>query len=152
VAQDSKAWERTRQAEILAGTATTHQQSTASTLTMREKARTMKVITAIVKQDKLDDLIHAATEAGARGLTVAQVHGFGQQYGHTGPVQPVAQKALMLPKLRIDILTTDCTVEQITEAIAKSVNTGVIGDGKIWVCPVETALRVRTGERDWEAV
>lgn len=69
-----------------------------------------------------------------------------------GSVQPGAQKALILPKLRIDILASDHTAEQITEAIAKAVDTGAIGDGKIWVCSVESALRVRTGERDWEAV
>jgi nitrogen regulatory protein PII len=112
----------------------------------------VKLITAIVKPDRLDDVIQAATEAGARGLTVAEVRGFGQQYGHLGSVKPVAQKALILPKLRVDILTTDPTAEQITDAIAKAVNTGVIGDGKIWICPVESALRVRTGERDWKAV
>jgi nitrogen regulatory protein PII len=112
----------------------------------------MKVITAIVKHDKLDDVIQAATEVGARGLTVADVQGFGQQYGHMGQGKPAGRKALMLPKLRIDILVTDQTADQITEAIAKSVNTGVIGDGKIWVCTVDTALRVRTGERGSEAV
>jgi nitrogen regulatory protein PII len=112
----------------------------------------MKVITAIVKTDKLDDLIQAAREAGARGLTVADVRGFGQQYGHPAPVQAEAQKALMLPKVRIDILATDRTAEQIAVAIGKSVNTGAIGDGKIWVCSAEFALRVRTGECDEEAV
>jgi nitrogen regulatory protein P-II 1 len=104
----------------------------------------MKVITAIVKPDTLDDVILSATEAGARGLTVAN--------GHMGQGQPADQKVPMLPKLRIDILATDHSVELITEAIAKSVNTGAIGDGKIWVCPVDGALRVRTGERDSEAV
>jgi nitrogen regulatory protein P-II 1 len=119
---------------------------------MREKVRAMKAITAIVRPDNLNDAIQAATEAGARGLTVAHVRGFGQQYGHVAPVQPALQKALMLPKVRIDILATDDTAERITDAIGKSVNTGAIGDGKIWVCPVESALRVRTGERDEEAV
>jgi len=112
----------------------------------------MKVVTAVVKPDKLDDVIQAATEAGARGLTVADVRGFGQQYGHVGQGEPVAGKARILPKVRIDILAADHTVERLTEAIAKSVHTGAIGDGKIWVCPVESALRVRTGERDREAV
>lgn len=113
----------------------------------------MKVITAIVKPDKLDDVIQAATGAGARGLTVANVRGFGQQYGHMAPVvQPGKQEVLMLPKCRVDVLATDHAAEQIVEAIGKSVDTGAIGDGKIWVCPVESALRVRTGERNEEAV
>jgi nitrogen regulatory protein PII len=112
----------------------------------------MKLITAVVKPDKLDDLIQAVSDAGARGLTVTEVRGFGQQYGHMGPIRPADQKAMMLPKVRIDVLATNHSVEPITEAIVKAVNTGAIGDGKIWVCPVSTALRVRTGERDWEAV
>lgn len=112
----------------------------------------MKLITAIIKPARLDDVMHAVSEAGARGLTVTDVRGFGQQYGHLGPARPTDQTALILPKVRIEVLVTDDSADRITEAIAKSVNTGAIGDGKIWICPVEGALRVRTGERDWEAV
>jgi nitrogen regulatory protein PII len=112
----------------------------------------MKLITAIVKPDKLDDVMHAVSEAGARGLTATEVRGFGQQFGHLGADHPVDEKALVLPKLRIDVLVRDESVTTVTKAIAKTVSTGAIGDGKIWVCPVESALRVRTGERDADAV
>jgi nitrogen regulatory protein P-II 2 len=119
---------------------------------MSKGGHAMKLITAIVKPDKLDDLIQAVSNAGAQGLTVTEVRGFGRQYGHLGSLRPADQKVLILPKVRLDILAANHTVEPITEAIAKTVNTGTIGDGKIWVCPVTSALRVRTGERDWEAV
>jgi nitrogen regulatory protein P-II 2 len=112
----------------------------------------MKLITAIIKPDKLDDVIQAVSNAGAQGLTVTEVRGFGRQYGHMGAVPPANQKVLILPKVRLDILAANHTIEPITEAIAKTASTGTIGDGKIWVCPVAGALRVRTGERDWEAV
>ena len=112
----------------------------------------MKLITAIVRPDKLDDVIQAVSDAGARGLTVTEVRGFGRQYGHMGAIRPADQKALILPKVRIEVLATNHTVEPIAEAIVKSVTTGHIGDGKIWVSPVNSALRIRTGERDWEAV
>jgi nitrogen regulatory protein PII len=112
----------------------------------------MKLITAVVKPDRLDDVMHAVSQAGARGLTATEVRGFGQQFGHLAADRPADEKALVLPKLRIDVLVRDQSVTAITEAIAKAVNTGAIGDGKIWVCPVESALRVRTGETDAEAV
>jgi nitrogen regulatory protein P-II 1 len=94
-----------------------------------------------------------AIEAGARGLTATDVRGFGQEYGHLKPaVRRVEQKALMLPKLRIDIIVPDEIGEFVVGAIAKSVNAGAIGDGKIWVTAVDSVLRVRTGERDRDAV
>jgi nitrogen regulatory protein P-II 1 len=113
----------------------------------------MKLITAIVKPDRLDDVMRAAAEAGARGLTATEVRGFGQQYGHLEPsVRQVEKKVLVLPKLRVDIVVPDEIAESVVGAIAKSVNTGTIGDGKIWVIPVDGALRVRTGERGRDAV
>jgi nitrogen regulatory protein PII len=112
----------------------------------------MKLITAVVQPGKLDEVMRAAAGAGAGGLTVTEVRGFGQQYGHRAAVRPAGQQALVLPKLRIDVVVQDEAVGAVTEAIAKSVNTGTIGDGKIWVCAVESALRVRTGERDRDAV
>lgn len=113
----------------------------------------MKMITAVVQPDKLEDVIRAAAGAGARGLTATEVRGFGQQYGHLGANGGSAeQMALVLPKLRIDIVVADETAEHVTGALAKSVRTGSIGDGKIWVSPVESVLRVRTGERDRDAV
>lgn len=112
----------------------------------------MKVITAVVKPDKLDVVIRAVENAGARGLTASEVMGFGQEYGHLGTAAPADQSALVLPKVRIEVLVHDALVEAMIDAIAKSVNTGSMGDGKIWVCPVESALRVRTGQRDGAAI
>jgi nitrogen regulatory protein PII len=113
----------------------------------------MKLITAIVKPGKLDDVMRAATDAGARGLTATEVRGFGQQYGHLRPsVRQAEQKVLVLPKLRVDILVQEEIAESVVGAIAKSVNTGTIGDGKIWVSTVDSVLRVRTGERGRDAV
>ncbi len=112
----------------------------------------MKLITAVVKPEMLDDVMRAVTLAGAHGLTVTEVRGFGQQYGHQAAVHPGDRKILVLPKLRVDLVVQDQAAEAVTEAIAKSVNTGTIGDGKIWICPVDSVLRVRTGERDRDAV
>jgi len=105
----------------------------------------MKLITAVVRPDRVDDLVIAATEAGARGLTAAEAIGFGQQYGHTS--RP-GSRAVLLPKIRLDIVVKDEDAETVANAIAKCANTGTIGDGKIWVSTVDSAIRVRTGERD----
>ena len=113
----------------------------------------MKLITAIVKPGKLDDVMRAATEAGAGGLTATEVHGFGQQYGHLdASVRQVEREAVVLPKLRIDIVVRDEIAESVVHAIEKSVNTASVGDGKIWVTTVDSVLRVRTGERDRDAL
>ena len=112
----------------------------------------MKLITAVVKPDRLDDAVRAVVENGGRGLTVAEVMGFGQQYGHYPAPKLADQSAMVLPKVRIDVLVQDELAEVLTAAIAKAVNTGSVGDGKVWVCPVDSALRVRTGERDRAAV
>lgn len=113
----------------------------------------MKLVTAMVKLDKLDEVVHAVSAAGARGLTATEVRGFGQQFGHHAQHEPEADATvLVLPKLRVDVLTTDELAWPVAEAIAKAVSTGSIGDGKIWISPVEGALRVRTGERDLAAV
>lgn len=114
----------------------------------------MKLITAIVKPEAADDLVLAATAAGARGLTATEVIGFGQQYGHGGAASSAgsAGYSALLPKVRIDIVIPDEFVGPVVNAIAKCANTGSIGDGKIWVSPVDSALRVRTGERDNSAI
>ena len=108
----------------------------------------MKLITAIVKPDIVDDLVLAVTEAGAHGLTATEVIGFGQQFGHGGAVNSAGYSAVLLPKVRLDIVVKDEDAEPVVEALAKGANTGTIGDGKIWVTTVDSALRVRTGERD----
>ena len=114
----------------------------------------MKLITAVIQPGKLDEVTRAVTQAGAGGLTVTEVRGFGQQYGHGHPgmVRPAERQAMVLPKLRIDAVVPDEVAEAVIDAIAKAVSTGTIGDGKIWVSAVESVLRVRTGERDHDAV
>jgi len=111
----------------------------------------VKLITAIVKPERLREVTRAVAEAGARGMTVTEVRGFGQQFGRQAAVQSEDREIFMLPKLRVDVVVQDEAAELVADAIAKSVNTGAIGDGKIWVCPVDSVLRVRTGERDRDA-
>jgi nitrogen regulatory protein P-II 1 len=118
----------------------------------------MKLITAIVRPEKIDELVPVLIDHGARGLTVTDVRGFGQQYGHlvgaaarvTGP--DGGRMAVLLAKVRLDVVVLDDDAEAIVEAIAKHARTETIGDGKIWVTPVDAALRIRTGERDRAAV
>src|SRR5215831_11741397 len=98
----------------------------------------MKLITAIVKPEVADDLVPAVTAAGARGLTATEVIGFGQQYGHSSPACSAGSSAALLPKVRVDIVIPDEFVDSVVNAIAKCANTGSIGDGKIWVSPVDT--------------
>ena len=112
----------------------------------------MKLVTAVVKLDKLDEVMHAVAAAGARGLTATEVRGFGQQFGHHVGDQPADSTVLIVPKLRVDVVTGDELAWPVAEAIAKAAGTGTIGDGKIWISPVEGALRVRTGERDLAAM
>lgn len=112
----------------------------------------MKLITAIIKPEKLDEVTRAVRAVGARGMTITEVHGFGQQYGNLAAVRQVDADVLVLPKLRIEVIVHDQMALAVTEAIAKSVYTGEIGDGKIWVCPVESVLRVRSGEHDKDAI
>jgi nitrogen regulatory protein P-II 1 len=112
----------------------------------------VKLITAIVRSTDLDDVTRDVIDAGARGMTVTEVRGFGQQYGHVLAAHTAERAALLLPKLRVDIVIADRDAPAVVDAIAKSVRTGAVGDGKIWVCPVDSALRIRTGERDHYAV
>jgi nitrogen regulatory protein P-II 1 len=118
----------------------------------------MKLITAIIRPEKLDDLIPALIGHDVRGLTVTDVRGFGQQYGHligagAGVVgSPGGRMAVLLTKARLDLVVLDDDAETIVEVIAKHARTETVGDGKVWVTPVDAALRVRTGERDRAAV
>jgi nitrogen regulatory protein P-II 1 len=118
----------------------------------------MKLITAIVRPEKLDELIPTLVDQGVRGLTVTDVRGFGQQYGRlAGTATRVTGRAgehvvVLLAKVRLDLVVLDDDAETIVEAIAKHARTETIGDGKIWVTPVDSALRVRTGQRDRAAV
>jgi nitrogen regulatory protein P-II 1 len=118
----------------------------------------MKLITAIVRPEKLDELVAALIGQGVRGLTVTDVRGFGQQYGRLAGAATMVtgrvgeQMAVLLAKARLDLVVLDDDAETIVDVIAKHARTETIGDGKIWVTPVDTALRVRTGERDRAAV
>ena len=112
----------------------------------------MKLITAVVKPDKLDDVVRAVAENGGHGLTATEAMGFGQQFGRRGADALSERSTLVLPEVRIDVVVHDELAEPLTEAIAKAVSSGSVGDGKIWISPVESAVRVRTGERDRASV
>jgi nitrogen regulatory protein P-II 1 len=112
----------------------------------------VKLITAVIRAGKLDDVTRAVVNAGARGMTVTEVRGFGQQYGHLTEARHAERATLLLPKLRIDVVVQDQQATPVADAIAKSVRTGAVGDGKVWMCAVDDALRVRTGERDEDAI
>lgn len=117
----------------------------------------MKLITAIIRPEKLDELIDVVIENRGRGMTATEVRGFGHQFGHlavsTADIGlPANRKAALLPKIRLDILVLDDDAEAMVEAIAKNTRTETVGDGKIWVTGVDTVMRVRTGERGRDAV
>jgi len=112
----------------------------------------MKLITAVVKPFKLDEVKAALLEAGATGMTTSEVRGFGRQRGHTEVYRGAEYVVDLIPKVRIDILVDDDDADKIIDAIVASARTGKIGDGKVWSTPVETVVRVRTGERGQEAL
>lgn len=112
----------------------------------------MKKIEAIVKPFKLDDIKHALTKLGVQGMTVTEVKGFGRQKGHTEVYRGAEYKIDFLPKVKIELVTTEKMVAQVVEAIERSAKTGKIGDGKIFIFPVEEVIRIRTGERGKDAI
>ncbi len=112
----------------------------------------MKLITAIIKQFKLEDVREALTNCGATGVTVTEVKGFGRQKGHTELYRGAEYVVDFLPKLKIEVLVQTADVERCIEAIVGAARTGKIGDGKIFVTSVERVLRVRTGEEDELAI
>jgi nitrogen regulatory protein P-II 2 len=112
----------------------------------------MKLITAIVKPSRLDAVVEAATEAGASGLTVTEVRGYGRQKGKTEVYRGAEYEVKLLPKVKIETAVSDDLVAKVVEAIAQAANTGKIGDGKVFVSALESALRIRTGERDAQAI
>ncbi|HEY7071342.1 MAG TPA: P-II family nitrogen regulator [Acidimicrobiales bacterium] len=112
----------------------------------------MKLITAIVKPFKLDDVKSALKDAGIAGMTVTEVQGFGRQAGHTEVYRGAEYTIDFVPKVRLEILAEDGDVERLTDVIAESARTGKIGDGKVWITNVERALRIRTGELDADAL
>lgn len=112
----------------------------------------MKLVTAIVKPFKLDEVREALAELGVNGLTVTEVKGFGRQKGHTELYRGAEYVVDFLPKVKIEAAVPDDLLEQCLEAIQKSARTGKIGDGKIFVFDIEQAIRIRTGETDDAAV
>ena len=112
----------------------------------------MKMITAIIKPFKLDDVREALSEIGVMGLTVTEVKGFGRQKGHTELYRGAEYVVDFLPKVKLEIGVQEEQVETVIEAITKSANTGKIGDGKIFVSNIEQAIRIRTGETGKEAL
>jgi len=112
----------------------------------------MKMITAIIKPFKLDDVREAVAEIGIQGITVTEVKGFGRQRGHTELYRGAEYVVDFLPKAKIELAVADDVVEQVVEAIANTARTGKIGDGKIFVSDLVEAIRIRTGETGAEAV
>ena len=112
----------------------------------------MKLVTAIIKPFKLDDVREALSEIGVQGVTVTEVKGFGRQKGHTEIYRGAEYVVDFLPKVKVEIAIGDNLLDQVIEAITKAANTGKIGDGKIFVTELEQAIRIRTGETGEEAV
>ena len=106
----------------------------------------MKLITAVIKPFKLDDVREALSEVGVQGMTVTEVKGFGRQKGHTELYRGAEYVVDFLPKVKIEAAIDDALQDQVIEAISKSANTGKVGDGKIFVVALEEAVRIRTGE------
>ena len=112
----------------------------------------MKMINAIIKPFKLDDVREALSEIGVQGITVTEVKGFGRQKGHTELYRGAEYVVDFLPKLKVEVVVNDSALEQTIETISKAANTGKIGDGKIFVSSIEEAIRIRTGETGDDAI
>ena len=112
----------------------------------------MKMITAVIKPSRLDAVLDAVTEAGASGLTVTEVRGYGRQKGKTEVYRGAEYEVKLLPKVKLEIAVPADIVDAVVEAISKAADTGKIGDGKVFVMDLETALRIRTGEKDASAI
>jgi len=112
----------------------------------------MKMIVAVIKPSRLDAVLDAVTEAGASGLTVTEVRGYGRQRGKTEVYRGAEYEVKLLPKVKLEIAVPTDIADAVVEAVARTANTGKIGDGKVFVFPVEHAIRIRTGEVGVEAV
>ena len=106
----------------------------------------MKLITAIIKPFKLDEVKNALESAGVVGMTITEVRGFGRQGGHTETYRGAEYQIDFVPKTKIEIVTDDAAVDRIVEVLAEAARSGKIGDGKVWVTPIDTLIRIRTGE------
>ncbi|GGV79512.1 MULTISPECIES: P-II family nitrogen regulator [Streptomyces] len=112
----------------------------------------MRLITAVVKPHRLDEIKEALQAFGVHGLTVTEASGYGRQRGHTEVYRGAEYTVDLVPKIRIEVLAEDEDAEQLIEVLVKAARTGKIGDGKVWSVPVETVVRVRTGERGPDAL
>ena len=112
----------------------------------------MKMIVAVIKPSRLDAVLDAVTEAGASGMTVTEVRGYGRQRGKTEVYWGAEYEVKLLPKVKLEIAVPSDMVDAVVEAVARSANTGKIGDGKVFVMDLESALRIRTGDRDAAAI
>ncbi len=108
----------------------------------------MKLVTAVIKPHKWEDTRSALETVGVTGMTVSEVSGYGRQKGHTEVYRGAEYDIALVPKIRLEILVTDEDVATVMDAIVRTAATGRIGDGKVWVTPVESVVRVRTGDRD----
>ncbi len=112
----------------------------------------MKLVVAIVKPFKLDDVKERLKSLGVNGMTVTETQGFGRQRGHTEVYRGAEYEVDFVPKLKVEVLIEDSQVDEVVDGIVSSAQTGKIGDGKVWVIPVDTAVRVRTNERGSDAL
>jgi nitrogen regulatory protein P-II 1 len=112
----------------------------------------MKLITAVIKPHKWDDVREALETFGVTGMTVSEVSGYGRQKGHTEVYRGAEYDIALVPKLRIEVVVDDLEVDTVVSAVVGSARTGKIGDGKVWVVPVDAVTRVRTGDRDEAAL
>src|SRR5437588_8626550 len=116
------------------------------------RRRSMKLVTGIVKPFKLDDVREALKKVGVQGMTIGEVQGYGRQRGHTEVYRGAEYTVEFVPKVRIEVLADDDDARRVADVIVEAARTGQIGDGKVWVSPVETIIRVRTGEMDHDAI
>lgn len=112
----------------------------------------MKLVVAVLKPFKLDDVKEALKNVGIQGMTLTEAQGFGRQRGHTEVYRGAEYEVDFVPKIRIEVAVDDTQVDEVVDAIVSSAATGKIGDGKVWVVPLETIVRVRTGERGGDAL
>jgi len=112
----------------------------------------MKLVTAIIKPFKLEDVKSALESYGLRGMTVSEASGYGRQKGHTEVYRGAEYTVDLVPKVRIEVLVEEDDVDSVVDVIVKTAQTGRIGDGKVWTSPVDSVVRVRTGERGTDAI
>jgi nitrogen regulatory protein P-II 1 len=119
---------------------------------LRKADAAMKLITAIVKPFAIDDVKSAVEKMGVLGLTITEVQGYGRQKGHTEVYRGAEYQVDFIPRVKVEVLVNDESVDRVVDGIINAAHTGKIGDGKVWVTPVDAVVRVRTGERGADAI